>query len=847
MVEIKNFKCNVYSICEQAMPTFSWVITSKENSVEQKQYRLIIKDVTDGEERVEYDSLDVASSKSVWVEIDKELLPGRTYKANVYINTTLGEARAETTFKTGLLGTDFSAKWIYSGKRNKADCSDPVHIFKKRFDLPYKICDARLYASAMGIYSIKINGRKILNEYFAPGDSNGRKHVYYRSYNLDDFFKEEKNPEHIEFQASVANGWYLGRVNETTNSYGDRRGIIIELHLTDEDGKVHILSTDETWEWTDMGPVRFADFYDGETYDANAIPDKFKPCKLVPDRFIKKVIPHEGVPVLAHEVIKPVIKFRNESGDIVYDFGQNFAGIVRFCANEKKGTEIVIKHGEILVGKNVFTDNLRSAKATIKYICSGENDTYSPEFTYMGFRYISVSGCNDEAGFSVEGIVLYSDMQQVGTFECSNAYLNKLQKNIQWSEKANFIDIPTDCPQRDERLGWTGDIAVFAPTAAYNMDITYFMRKWLYDLASEQVRGIVPFVIPHTKMIFDKPTPTCGWGDAATMVPWAVYRSSGDTSIIKRQYESMKGWVNAVLRCMNEKLIWEEGFQFGDWLAPDGGFKVWTSRSKWIASCYAANSLDIVSKSAEILGKKEDARKYARLRDSVKKAFNDEFVCDDGTIKGGFQSAYVCALWFDMLPEDKREGAYKALIEDIKAHNGLLNTGFLGTPYLLFALSDFGDASEAYKMLLNEECPSWIYPIKCGATSMWERWDGLKPDGTIFISEKDNMVSFNHYAYGAVGDWLYKRCAGIDMIEPGYKKFIVAPKIGGNLDYVKATHMTPYGEISVKWEIKGGKFVLEVLVPANTSAVVVMPGGRNAFVKSGEHRFAESIDVLENI
>ena len=834
---------------ENPRPAFSYILSSDAKNVIQKSYRI---EVYKDDVKV-WDTGIVESDKSTHIPYEGESLqPLSCYVYKITVTASNGDsADYESSFETGLLGNGMTARFIYSGKANSPDCTDPIHIFRKTFTTNgKKVLRSRMFASAIGIFEAQINGERVGDEYFAPGNTNAFSHIQYMEYDVTKQIKDE-----FTVTADVANGWQLGRVDNKTNFYSTRRAFVCEIHVFYDDGTSDIFMTDNTWEWTDESPVRFADFYDGETYDANVSPQNWYKCKFLYAPLCKRLIPRLGVPVKSHEhlAVKEIIPC--DDGTKIYDFGQNFAGVLHIKTKAKKGTIIRITHAELIHNGTFFTENLCTAKATLTYIAKGGEQEYMPHFTYMGFRYAKVE-TSEPCDIELEGIVLHSDVEFTSTFDSSNAKINQLNSNILWSGKGNFVDIPTDCPQRDERLGWTGDIAVFASTAAFNMEISLFMRKWLFDLESEQKDGIVPFTIPDVN-IFDKAdkTPTAGWSDAACMVPWAVYMSTGDADILARQYHSMRSWVECEKRCCNDRLIWEDGFQFGDWLAPDGAYPTWISRSKWLATCYFANSADIVAKSAEILGLYEDAKKYAALRDDIKKAFCNEFVNDDGTFKthinpangekiSGFQSAYVCALWFDMLPEHLRKKVTDLLVENIHEHGGLLNTGFLGTPYLCFALSDNGRDDEAFKMLLNEQCPSWLYPVNLGATTVWERWDGIMPDGGVNIYKQNgvnasniNMVSFNHYAYGAVGDWLYRRLCGLECDTAGYKHFTVCPHIGGGFEYAKVTKMTHYGLIECGWKKENGEIIVEVTVPVNTTATVIMPNGEKHEVGSGNWRF----------
>jgi alpha-L-rhamnosidase len=480
----------------------------------------------------------------------------------------------------------------------------------------------------------------------------------------------------------------------------------------------------------------------------------------------------------------------------------------------------------------------------------------------MGFQYVKVEGIAPE-NISVSAKVLYSDIDIIGDFECSNADINQLHHNIVWSGKSNFVDIPTDCPQRDERVGWTGDIAVFASTACFLFDTRRFFNKWLLDLMAEQGKGGgLPFIIPtggKGKHVFAYP----GWGDASYMVTWADYLAFGDKDLLARQYESMKKYINAAKRWSNmlsvghKRYIWSKMFTFGDWLSPDGDSKTWVMRGKWLGTAYLANGCQIVADTAKILHKDEEANYYLELRERIVNAYRKVFTNGKGKLKKEFQSAYVCPLYFHMFEGEERKNMAKYLNDDVVKRGNKLATGFMGTPFLLFALSDNGYIDTAYKLLCQEECPSWLYAVKAGATTIWERWDALRPDGTVNLApvdprkkekktkvgneekEMDSMVSFNHFSYGSVGDWLYRRVAGIEAIEAGYKTFRIKPVVGGGLTYAKGSIDTGYGKIISSWKIQDNVFTIDVTVPVNTTCILIMPGGEEKQLGSGSYSFKE--------
>ncbi len=513
---------------------------------------------------------------------------------------------------------------------------------------------------------------------------------------------------------------------------------------------------------------------------------------------------------------------------------------------------------------------MRKARQTVKYICRGEGEeVYEPHFTFQGFRYISVEGwpsrlTSDNVGDALTAVVVHSDMQQTGTFDCSNELLNQLQHNIEWGQRGNFVDVPTDCPQRDERMGWTGDAQVFIRTAAFNFNVAGFFTKWLRDLAAEQpgegsAAGAVPHVVPNVLNRFASDAllaanefrgfGSAAWGDAATICPWTIYLCYGDKALLERQYASMKGWVDFIAAQAGDNLLWESGFHFGDWLAiqlgddrrPDS-----VTSMALIATAFFAHSTQLVARAAAVLGKREDAAKYGAQFEQIRDAFGDEFVSPNGRVDAGTQTAYVLALHFDLLPEQQRARAVQRLVDDIRERGDHLSTGFVGTPYLCHVLSENSHLDVAYDLLLQEEYPSWLYPVKLGATTIWERWDGIRPDGTF---QNVGMNSFNHYAYGAIGDWMYQVVAGIeleagaDFATPGYQHVRIQPQPGGELTYARASLDSLYGAIASAWEQTEEGFTLRVEIPANTRATVQIPSARVEQVREGEIAVSEADGV----
>ena len=740
-------------------------------------------------------------------------------------------------------------KWITGKGEVDVDEQLAPYVFQKRIRCKVPVVKAEIIASALGCYTISINGQKVSDRYFAPGYTQYNQRVLFNRYDVTHLLGQED----AVIRAEVAGGWYAGRLGLTLkgNRFGPKRAFLMELHLTFADGRKSIIGTNETWTVTTDNPRRFASFFDGEIYDArmNLENARWQRAKLYQGALPQRIEEDDGVPVLRHAYLRPKRIWKGADGDTLIDFGRNIAGIVHLGPFKgKAGRKITVRHGEIVQNDRLYTENLRTAKATLTYICRDGEQEYLPQFTFMGFQYISVSGM-EVTEENICAWELYSDMPSIGSFECSDERINQLQRNIMTSLKANFVDIPTDCPQRDERSGWTGDIAVFAPTAAFNMDISGFMRKWLRDLTlCQRENGVVPMFVPDNGFGRHKGDGIFGlaancddavWGDAAILVPWAIYQSTGDVSVLENQYESMKAWLAYEERMAKKhsvgdnQYIWTAGFHFGDWLAPGEDMLTNMKKAKWTSTAYFANSANLMSKIAHVLGHEADEKRYAALYENIRRAFQNVLGDKDGHIKKGFQSAWVLALQFGLLTKEQEQIALSDLIADIRAKDNHLATGFVGTDKLPFALSDHGAVDVAYDLLMQETYPSWLYPVLCGATSIWERWDSLRPDGTV--NTEGDMVSFNHYAYGAVGNWLYTRVGGLEMTAPGYKAFRIAPMPGGGLTWAKVSHVSPYGKIIVHWEIKDHEFILNATIPEGTTAEILLPDGSRDTYTAGSY------------
>ena len=783
----------------------------------------------------------------------KPLKPFTEYTVKVCARTNYGEeAQAETSFATGRLDTPWQAEWITDGSYRFTEKKvSPVPMtFRKKLNINKPIARAVIYATAMGIYDLYLNGQRVSERYFAPGFTSYKHTLQYQTYDVTGLLG---GADDIRFV--VAGGWAVGSFVFTRKNRisAKRQALLAEIRLEYADGTAEVIGTDTSWQVTEGGNYRMADFYDGETFDASADIEAnvWRQASAEVLAIRPRIVAEMGSPVLPHETMSPVSC--TERGDeLIYDFGQNFAGVICAQIKGRKGQEVIFRHAEVLNDDgSLAVQLLRSAKATATYICRDGEQSYSPRFTYMGFRYVGVKGVRrDEIALTARAI--YSDIEQCGSFACSDERINKLQANILWSTRSNFVDIPTDCPQRDERMGWTGDIAVFAPTACFNMDISRFLEKWLNDVKDEQLKtGGIPNTVPVQGYGFPATMPVMAvdfWGDACVLVPWAQYLARGDKKLLEKMYPTMKKYVNACrfwagFGLGKNRYIWHTPavLHFGDWIAP-GVPKMsdWQKRSKWTATASLAHTSGLLAKIAGLLGKKEDEKKYAALSAKVADAYISVFTDGNGKLKNEFQTAYVLPLAFGMFPEEQRERAAENLERIVKQNHYCIGTGFPGTPYILFALADNGRRETAFKMLTNEKCPSWLFEVKAGGTTIWERWDAMQEDGTRNTGASDGtggMVSFNHYASGAVGDFLYKRVAGIEPIEGGYKKFRIRPVIGGGITWAKASTDTPYGTVSSDWKKEGDQFKIRIAVPVSTTCTLVLPDGTERAVESGRYEF----------
>jgi alpha-L-rhamnosidase len=829
-----------------AQPRLSWQLRSPERGVVQSAYRVR---VTRGGRTV-WDTGKVASDRSVHVAYAGPALESAArYAWRVRVWDGAGRASAwsaPASWEMGLLKPeDWKARWIETAAEEDPKVSPPAPLMRGAFTVKGKLRSARAYVTSLGLYELEINGRRVGDQLFTPGWTSYGKRLQYQTYDATTLLRPGANV----VGATLGDGWYRGHLafRGQRNVYGQRLALVCQLRLEYEGGRVETVGTDGTWK-SATGPIRMSDIYDGETYDARmerpgwSAPG-YDDHDWVPVRVVepasRALIAPAGPPVRKIEEVKPVEILKTPAGETVVDMGQNMVGHVRLKVRGPAGTTVTLRHFEVLDKTgNVYTANLRKAKQTVTYVLKGgAEEVYEPHFTFQGFRYVAVDGWPGELTLDgLTGAVVHSDMAVTGRFETSSPMLEQLQHNIRWGQKGNFLDVPTDCPQRDERLGWTGDAQVFSRTAAFNMDVAAFFTKWLADVAADQnAQGSVPFVVPDVLSQGDQfAGGSAAWADAATIIPWNMYLTYGDTRLLERQYPSMKAWVEYMRREAGEKALWNTGFHFGDWLAyasTASDYPGATTGKDLIATAFFARSTDLLQRTAAVLGKKEDAAEYAALLPRIKEAFRKEFVTPAGRVGENTQTAYALALQFDLLPEELRAEAARRLAADVK-ERGHLTTGFVGTPYLCHVLSGYGHTDLAYRLLNRKEYPSWLYPVTQGATTIWERWDGQKPDGTF---QDPGMNSFNHYAYGAIGEWMYRVVAGleVDPAEPGYKHVLVRPQPGGGLASAEARLETLYGETSSGWAVADGKATVSATVPPNARATVRLPAATLAGVTEG--------------
>lgn len=843
-LHVQNLKCDFKTnpVIDNLQPKFSWQLKvgADDKNILQTAYQIQVAEsseaLTKGKKLL-WNSEKVVSKQSLHVEYAGPQLSSRQklyWRVKVWDNQNRESTWSEVQhWEMGLLNeADWQAQWISPSWEEGEKVLNPPAMFRKDFSLNKKIKKARLYITAHGIFEAYLNGQKVSDDLFAPGWTSYHKRLQYQTYDVTDLLNSGDNAAGIY----LGDGWYRGNFGfgNNWNPYGTKTALLFQLEVEYTNGKKETIISDDSWQAT-TGPILMSSFYHGETYDARLEMPGWTTAnfnstnwqKVIIEDFPKnQLICPESEAVRRIQEIKPKSILQTPKGETVIDFGQNMVGWVKIKVQGGRGDTVKLRHAEVLdKAGNFYLDNIRSARQTITYILKGEGEeTFEPHFTFQGFRYVRVDQFPVEVkAENLTAIVIHTDLEQTGHFECSDSLVNQLQHNIVWGQKSNYLEIPTDCPQRDERMGWTGDVQVFAPTGCFNFDSYTFLSKWLKDLKTDQLEnGSVPYLIPDVHY----QNGSTGWGDAATIVPWTLYQKYGDKDILAQLYESMKAWVGYLEKLAGDNHLVQEGNHFGDWFyfvhpirnEPKPGH----TDIDLIATAYFAWSAKLTAKTAEVLNYPEDQQKYEALFEQIKQAFQYEFITRSGRLSSNSQTAYVLALAFELLEEGQIPVAMSFLVKNIEERGYHLSTGFLGTPLLCNVLTKHGRTDMAYKLLLQEKFPSWLYMVKLGATTMWERWDGIKPDGTF---QEAYVNSFNHFAKGAIGNWMYRTVGGIqhDEKQPGYKHIIFKPEPGEGLTYATAELKSPYGLIASHWKIEEGKITVEVTIPPNTRASLFLP------------------------
>lgn len=875
-------------------PRFGWKLKSRLKNTVQTAYRIEI--YTGG--RLKADTGKIEGSQSIEVAAEGFKAAAMTlYEIKVTVWDNKGrQSSIEGCFETGRLGKPFCGGWVepeqeptpdsmigkqvdresvtenpYAGKQRDFAEFRPAQYIRIPFTADRSIKKARVYVTAHGLYRLEVNGVRADNREFAPENTSYHKMLEYQTYDVTHLIKNGKNV----FGVILADGWWCGRVGTTGDScqYGDKLGLLLNGVIEYFDGRILTVTGEDGVSST--GPIIFADLFVGEKYDARKEMEgwsrpEFSDSAWLPVK--KAVYPMDNLtgqydpPVRVLNCFSPKEIIITPSGETVLDTGQVLAGVLEFTLDAEEGTVITLEHSEILDEKGNFYNNILGVnkEQTDIYITKQGAQTYRPQFTYHGFRYVKISGWPGR--ISTNNFKVYtfsSEMEDIGYFRTSDERVNQLQQNIWWSQVSNTIAIPTDCPQR-EKAGWTGDVMAFAPTMCFNRNADAFLTKWMENVRKDQLDdGAVPMVVPYLKAYasFVKgltgSDTSCGWGDVVLRAPYAVYRAYGDRKILEDNYTVMSRWLQFIRsraenhhpqgwsdwedgRKERSRYLWNTDFHFGDWLIPslvlgnpDGGAMLDTAYVTMgsVGPAYYAYSALSMAEIAEILGKEEDAGFYRELYGKIREAFILEYVHEDGTLDADFQGIYVIALKNGLVTEEARPRMVEHLCGLIEKNGGCLDTGFLSIPFLLDVLCENGRRDMAYKLLFQTKCPSWLYEVEKGATTMWESWGAISEDGTV------STYSYNHYAFGCVGDWMYREIGGLKVLEPGYKRMHISPALDCGLTYAEVKENTPYGEAAVRWEKDGGIAMVHIVVPPNTTALVELPGMENAEVGSGEYTY----------
>lgn len=818
---MKIRKCQVNHVTDPLgyrilRPVFSWIPEDAEGTKE-KDARIVVKK---GSEIVA--DTGFCKLSGLGTPVDMPLEPRTRYGYTITVRTDAGEEETseEHYFETGKMSEEWTGKWIRSDSSEEDKKRHPV--FHKSFRVEKEVSSARLYISGLGMFDACLNGKRIGNEYLTPYCNNYDAWVQVITFDLDDSVKEGENT----LSVALGNGWYNGRFGfEVTKEpyYGKEMKLIAELRILYTDGTEDVIGTDESFRVT-RSKVTFSNIYDGEHRDDTLEEVPEKPARIAEEPK-GQLSDRLSVPVVIREELKAAELIHSPKDEKIFDFGQNLAGSFRLHVHSVKAGETVrVQVGEVLQQGCFYNENLRSAKAEYIYVSDGSDRILQPEFTFYGYRYAKVEGIPDLQKEDMTALVMYSDMEEIGSLKTGHEKINRLILNAEWGKRGNFIDVPTDCPQRDERMGWTGDAEVFSPTAMLQSDTYAFYTKYLYDMATEQDahEGGVPDVIPAFGVYNGG---TCAWGDATTIIPWNMYLNTGDPEILRLHYPEMKAWVDFMKREEDKDHAYLTKFHYGDWLALDGDGGIDSVKGgtpdEYCAAVYYLYSTRIVSKTAEVLGYEEDAACYGKRAEEILKFVNDEFFTPLGRSAIDTQTGYLLALRHGL--GSRKDRMAEGLLRKLRNNGGKLQTGFIGTPLLLETLSELGENEMAYDLLFNEEFPGWLYEVNLGATTIWERWNSMLPDGSV---SSTGMNSFNHYSYGAVVSWIYERCAGFrrDPSVPGFKKVIFAPVPREKLGFADVSYNSPSGKWQTHWKVLSENLLeISLTVPFGCRADVILP------------------------
>lgn len=897
MLEIIRLTCNHEVKPEPftGTPAFGWAFIGDSQDLMQKAYRLQLF----AEQSAEpvYDSGRVESSDSIDVAAEGfQPAPRVRYTWRVQIwdsreETVCGEGSFEgapekltaSWIKPSMPSVlwekpvNIIASMLFHAKQKKPpeERLCPATLLRREFEVREGLKRAEAYATAQGIYQLAFNGTEPGNRRFAPEFTPYDKYMYYQSYDVTGLLHPGRNA----CGALLGDGWWAGRIGAGGEcaQYGMSRALLMQLELTYADGSRETICSDESFRCSQDGVIRYADLFIGEMQDHNfgtTLTAASRPgfddtgwAAVVPEKNESNLLPQVGPSVTVIREVPARQVLRTPKGEWVVDFGQNLAGVVRTSVSAPTGTKITLEHSEVLDAKGNFLMNILGVNKDQKdiFVCSGEGtEVFEPRFTYHGFRYVRVSGLDNPKAEQFTALVLSSVLEERMDFACSSEKLNQLHDNSLWSQRANMISIPTDCPQR-EKAGWTADAQVFAPTACYNQEMNAFLDRWMDALAAEQLPdGQVPIVAPFNasykntaKMQGGEHVGAAGWSDAIIFVPYTLYRMYGNREALARHYGGMSRYLDYVAKTAaagvpksfrkkknltareieNQKYLWNVNWQYGDWMAPSvskgpmGGASGAKITGELTASIYYAYSVRTMSRIAAALGKDEDAMRYETLRERIVEAVRETYMDENGVLKPDMQGSYVLALANDIIPEALKKTAVDRLCLLIEKNRGCLDTGFLSTPMLLDVLTENGRVDAAYALLYQTGCPSWLYEVERGATTIWEAWDGINLKGKV------GSLSYNHYSFGCVFDWIYRTVSGISAVEPGFKRILIKPRPDASLTWAKTSYQSPYGAIITDWEQDGESFSLRVEIPCNATAIIVLPDDTEHEVGSGSYSF----------